>query len=198
MDKNQIIKLLLIDYKNQFKSYTSFLDRYHAKFSFIFLYMSAIVGVAAIFNYFGINSNSTSANLSEKFIVSIIFFLIFMLFLLITLLMDDLYHMYIFIIGMQNIEKQINKIIKIELLIWNSKILLPKVYSREKVGNKDWIKPNILIGVFSFFISLFLLIIFGYICYEFAKHYFYGYLIISPLILLFSCSSMVETPQCRN
>lgn len=187
-EKKQVLEILLMSHKNRFKTMTSFEDRYHNKFNFIFLYISIIGIVGTVINSLGLDMQSDFISLIPPFIIFIIIsFIIFMLFFLVSLMMSDLYMIYMNSIGMKIIEEEINKIIGIDLLIWNSKIFLPRIYNTKKFGEKDWIKPNILVGIFTILISFSVLILFGFICKQFAILYYdpykYSVLFISLILL---------------
>ena len=191
--KEKILELLLIDYKNRFKAMTAFEDRYHEKFKFIFFYLSGIAAIGTILNSLGINDRAQISDVAPKFIIFMILIaLIFLLFFLIALMMNDLYYVYMNSVGMKKIEELINNIVGSKILIWNSEIFLYKFYDIRRWGSNKWIKPNYLTATFTLIITGFVMIIFGYLCREFADKYFVHYVIFSSIMTILQIHQWIK------
>ena len=152
------IDLLSKEYKNRFDEVIFHSSRYHKQSNFIQLYI-AISGsiLAMLFSQQWLDFASTvsteTANAIKAAVISIAYIISLYLF---TNILDALYSLYMNGRQLADLERRMNAI---ELranaatdpntLRWDSQII-PRLYSADKFFIGAWIRPNILIGVWSF------------------------------------------------
>ncbi len=179
--KELVIENLLVDYENRYKEMISFEERYHTQSNIIFFYLSAIIAIATL-----ITSNNNlipiyQSTFPKTVLFLIIMFVILIMFFLASTMMNYLYMIYIHTFGMSIIGKELNKLIGIDIYIWDSDIY-PKILDPKHLGIKTWVKPNVLIGYWVIGLALIISAVFGYVCSLLANSYlFWIYVIFAVL-----------------
>jgi len=184
-EKNKYkIEILLKEYQNRFSEIVFHSGRYHKQVDFLQVYLTVLGSLLAVIFTTDWNKISKSmVNFDIQIIYSAILFLAYVILVyLFTNVMDSLYLIYMNGRRISAIETKINTILGDTLLTWDSNII-PKLFGTHQVFIGFWIRPNLILGIWSF------LFIFGVtfgiciISYYIANSFFY---IFTPIALFIS------------
>lgn len=146
-----VVDTLLKDHKNRFDEVVFHSTRYHKQVNFIQLYLTVVGSfIAVLFSKdwvpiqqslsIGTVTALKSTLLTIAALISLYLF---------TNVMDALYAIYMNGRRLADLERKVNSEIGTQALTWDSEIV-PKLYSIDKFFIGAWVRPNILVGLWSF------------------------------------------------
>lgn len=179
------VDVLIKEYQNRFSEVVFHSGRYHKQVNFIQLYLTVLGSFFAI-----LFSKDWSVLLGALHNVNVLYVqsgLILAAYLislyLFTNVMDSLYSIYMNGRRLSAIEQEVNKTLGRDVLVWDSEIV-PRLYSTKKFFVGLWIRPNMILGIWSFLFFIGVTIALCCIAFYIANDFFYYF---APPAIFVSC-----------
>jgi hypothetical protein len=146
-----IVDTLLKEHKNRFDEVVFHSTRYHKQVNFIQLYLTVVGSfIAVLFSKdWAPIQQSLSAGTVTALKSTLLTIAALISFYLFTNVMDALYAIYMNGRRLADLEQKVNGEIGTQALTWDS-VIVPKLYSIDKFFIGAWVRPNILVGLWSF------------------------------------------------
>ncbi len=185
-----VVETLLKEHKNRFDEVILHSTRYHKQVNFIQLYLTVVGSfIAVLFSkdwapiQQSLSVNTVAALKSTLLTIAALISLY-----LFTNVMDALYAIYMNGRRLADLEHKINREMGTQALTWDS-VIVPKLYSIDKFFIGAWVRPNILVGLWSF--TFFIGVSLG-LCaaaYLLVEPFFYYF---APITLFFSSVTLLN------
>lgn len=185
-----LVDSLLKEHKNRFDEVVFHSARYHKQVNFIQLYLTVVGSFIAVLfskDWAPVQQSLSGDTVTtlKSTLLSIAAVISLYLF---TNVMDALYAIYMNGRRLADLEQKVNTALGAEVVTWDSKIV-PKLYSIEKFFIGAWVRPNILVGFWSF--TFFIGVSLG-LCaaaYVLVEPFFYFF---TPVVLFFASVTMLN------
>lgn len=182
--------IFLKEHKNRFDEVMFHSNRYHKQVNFFQLYMTISGSLLAVLfsKEWTVVAEHMSTDTMEIIKGTLIIIAALIELYLFTNVMDALYAIYMNGRRISDIERKINSRVGEDLLTWDSRII-PRLYSAEKFFVGAWIRPNILVGLWSFAFFIFVTIGLCVASFIFVNKFFYYF---TPIMLFIASITILN------
>lgn len=185
-----LVDTLLKEHKNRFDEVIFHSARYHKQVNFIQLYLTVVGSfIAVLFSkdwapvQQSLSADTVTALKSTLLSIAAVISLY-----LFTNVMDALYAIYMNGRRLADLEQRVNSTLGAEAVTWDSRIV-PKLYSIDKFFIGAWVRPNILVGFWSFTFFIGVSIGLCAAAYVLVEPFFYYF---TPVVLFFASVTMLN------
>jgi len=185
-EANQLkLEVLLKEYDHRFDEVKFYIDKYNQRSNYLNILFTIVITLFSIVisNIEKINEQILSQQNTSIFIPLVLLFIILFSIYLSSLQTDSLTMTLLNGTRISNLEKEINKIIGEDLLIWDNSIVTK--FHKGKTIYKGWIKPTFLSAFWGTILFILLYVILGAVCYLSARNFFVFFVIIESLLGVF-------------
>ncbi|MEW6062304.1 MAG: hypothetical protein AB1600_10250, partial [Bacteroidota bacterium] len=181
---NEQLEVLLKEYEDRREENSIHFTRYNKQANYAYLYASVVIAISGILPSLETALAKIPAEYQEIFLLAVFSFGAMVGFYLFSSTLDSLYMMYVNGIRAGVIEKQINEILGKDILLWNLQIL-NHLHSPKLIRIKDWIKPSVLVVVWTMLFFVSTVFVLCFLSYIFSPQYFVWYVVIVAILTAF-------------